>query len=242
MMAQFYTDRWYGIYLTRRLGTTNNSQTFTSIGQQQTMLRRRGVACHMERLSIPQIQSRVGTGRWPIMVGLDMSKVPLGIAGHPFRGSHAILLRATATVKGVPGFLVADPNFSKRTHRLDPTNGRRFYPSWVIQVAYYNAGKWALVPDKAKVIATLPDTALETEVDPVRHIPIALAKVSPGGTVYGDPNRRTVLIRSWAGQAGVGLYAKPAAGVKNPLVPIRIEVSSKLRVGYVGWDKVSNIR
>jgi hypothetical protein len=84
----------------------------------------------------------------------------------------------------------------------------------------------------------------EEMMDPTTHIPVAVCSVAGGGTVYADPERGTILIQSWVGQSTVGLYARvddPSAD-PAPLVPIRIEVSGILRVGWVGVDKVSNIR
>lgn len=86
---------------------------------------------------------------------------------------------------------------------------------------------------------------LEETVDARRHIPVAVCKVASGGTVYADPQRGAVLRANWEGQGTVGLYATsidPPVGDLMPLVPIRIEVRGRLRVGWVGTDKVSNIR
>ena len=92
---------------------------------------------------------------------------------------------------------------------------------------------------------TLPDTALaEDDVDPYKVKPPAVCKVAAGGTVYGDAERSTNLIGSYVGSDNVGIYAVPVnlPAPAGTLVPIRIEVSSKLKVGWVGWDKVSNVR
>jgi hypothetical protein len=85
---------------------------------------------------------------------------------------------------------------------------------------------------------------LEEMVDPRRHIPIAVCAVASGGTVYADPQRGALLRAQWEGQDTVGLYARTIEplGDPMPLVPIRIEVRRKLRVGWIGVDKVSNIR
>ena len=148
--AQYYKDQWFGIYSTRRLVVSNDSQLFTSVGDQSWMLEKRGVPNHISRPIIGEITSILAKERRPITVGLDMSRVPLSIAGHPFRGSHGILLRANGTKNGVPGKWAMDPNFN-RTFRQDPTDGRRFYPDSLLKLAYYDSGKWAIVPDKDKV-------------------------------------------------------------------------------------------
>lgn len=241
MAVEFYKDRKYGIYDTRRLVAPAAGPT--SATQQRDMLRKRGVPADYMRLSIPQLRNRLRTGRWPVILGLDMSKVPLSVAGHPFRGSHAILFRAEVNRNGVLGALGADPNFSTVTNRLDPTRGKRFYPYALLQAAYYDTGKWAVVPTAAKTIP-LPDTSLEGELDATRHIPLMVCAVRAGAGIYADPDRKTRLIANYVGSDTVGLYAKPVnpAALPVPMVPIRIEVSGKVRVAYTGWDTISNIR
>lgn len=149
--AQYYRNQWFGIYATRKLVVSNDSQMFTSVGDQSWMLEKRGVPNHILRPTIAEITRILADQRRPVTVGLDMSKVPLVVAGHPFRGSHGILLRANGWKDGVHGKWALDPNFN-RTYRRDPTEGRRFYPDSVLGQAYYNAGKWAIVPDKDKVV------------------------------------------------------------------------------------------
>jgi hypothetical protein len=89
----------------------------------------------------------------------------------------------------------------------------------------------------------------EDEVDPRLHIPVAVCDVSGPLTVYADSGRRTVLIATFAGAVNVGLYARPQSptdGAKASLVPIRLDLASgaaeDLRIGWVGIDRVSNIR
>jgi hypothetical protein len=149
--AQYYQDVRYGIYSTRRLVVSDDSQLFTSVGDQAWMLSKRGVPNHILRPTIRELTNILANERRPVTVGMDMSRVPLAIAGHPFRGSHGILLRANGVKNGVPGKWAMDPNFN-RTFRRDPTEGRRFYPDSILQVAYFDSGKWAIVPEKDKVV------------------------------------------------------------------------------------------
>lgn len=150
-IAQYYRDTVYGIYATRRLVVSDDSQLFTSVGDQSWMLEKRGVPNHILRPTLPELTRLLATQRRPIGIGLDMSQVPIEIAGHPFRGSHGIELRANVVKNGIDGKWAMDPNFN-RTYRRDPTDGRRFYPNSVLQRAYYDAGKWAIVPDHDKVV------------------------------------------------------------------------------------------
>jgi hypothetical protein len=89
----------------------------------------------------------------------------------------------------------------------------------------------------------------EDELDARKHIPVAVCDVAGPISVYGDSGRRTVLIETWPGATKVGLYAtalSPLDGTKASLVPIRIDLigpaADDLRVGWVGIDRVSNIR
>lgn len=142
----------YGIFRTRRLANFDN-QLSTSVNEQKTMLSKRGVPCTLQRPTVAELHKIVASGR-PVIIGLDMSRVPLVVAGHLFRGKHAITLRLS-----LPGtFDVADPNFND-TYRKDPTNGHRIYPDWVLQGAYWDAGMWAIVPTYAKKPAPAPSPA-----------------------------------------------------------------------------------
>lgn len=137
----------FGIFRTRRLATTSLKLS-TSVTEQKTMLVKRGVPCSLQRPTVAELHKIVASGR-PVIIGLDMSRVPITVAGHPFRGKHAVTLRLS-----LPGtFDCADPNFND-TYRKDPTNGHRIYPDWVLQGAYYNAGMWAIVPTYPKKLPT----------------------------------------------------------------------------------------
>ena len=89
----------------------------------------------------------------------------------------------------------------------------------------------------------------EDVLDPRQHLPIAVCDVGGPISVYADSGRRVVLIETWPGAQDVGLYATAKElmdGTKAALVPIRIDLKSgppeDLRVGWVGIDRVSNIR
>ncbi len=159
-IAHFYRDTAFGIYDTRRLAVSDPYRG-TSVNEQAEMLRGRGVPCHIDQPNLFTIHNLVGGGKRPILLGLDMAKVPEYVAGHPFRGKHAVEILQTAyTNEGRSrGFLVRDPNFN-RTYRIDPTGGQRFYADWIIDAAFCNSGMWGVIPDKVKDIPSLPDTAL----------------------------------------------------------------------------------
>lgn len=167
-IAQYYRDQWFGIYTTRRLVVSDDTQLFTSVGDQAWMLSKRGVPNHILRPGIGEITRILATERRPVAIGMDMSKVPLSIAGHPFRGSHGVLLRANGIKNGVRGKWAMDPNFN-RTYRRDPTEGRRFYPDSVLGIAYYDAGKWAIVPASDKL--TVRYVAVNGPGVNIRHAP-----------------------------------------------------------------------
>jgi hypothetical protein len=158
MMDHYYNDAFHGIYATRRLAVWDDRKLSTSISEQKTMAEKRGVPVIMAQPSVAAIRGLLETGRRPILLGLDMSKVPTAVSGHPFRGNHAILFVANRDASGIVG---RDPNFN-RTYRIDPTRGRRYYPNWIIQQAFCDARMWALIPEQIKPVpALLPDTSIQ---------------------------------------------------------------------------------
>lgn len=138
--GQFFTDHWQGIYRTRRLGADAYGPTFFS--QQRTMLERRGVPCYLTKLSVSNLRAIIRGGKRPVVLMLDFSRVPLNVAGHPFRGKHTVL---ALDIDGSGFITIRDPNFN-RTYRIDPTKGKRRYPNWVIESAQLAA----IVPHRAK--------------------------------------------------------------------------------------------
>lgn len=200
-IAHFYRDQPFGIYDTRRLAVWDNYRG-TSVNEQAEMLRQRGVPCHIDQPNLFEIHNLVGGGRRPILLGLDMAKVPEYVAGHPFRGHHAVEILQTAyTNEGRSrGFWVRDPNFN-RTYRTDPTGGQRFYADWIIDVAFCNSGMWGVVPDRVKDVpsSSLPSTT-KADGDPA---PMKFrTEVSPKGQATsrivqaGKPIRAGVSVNS----------------------------------------------
>ena len=150
-IAGFYKDRWYGIEATRLLVT--GSGTPTNAWQQAAMLEARGVPASVREItSTAEMHGLVDSGRRPIVIGVEMSRVPDVFRDHPFLGWHAITLMGRAVVDGTVGFWVNDPNFSPPGGiRPDPDRGMKFYPDWVIASAYIsNSPRFAIVPDSAK--------------------------------------------------------------------------------------------
>jgi hypothetical protein len=85
--------------------------------------------------------------------------------------------------------------------------------------------------------AIMPIIGKEDDVDPKVDIPIGRANIAAGGSVYGDPAKSTVLIASWVGAQGVGVYSQRAG-----LTAIRIDLGTggaDLRIGWIGNDKVT---
>jgi hypothetical protein len=149
------TPNWHGIYQNRRL-VTSSLELSSTIGDQSLILWKRGVPNAIDKVTLTGLHNLMATRKRPIVLGLDFSRVPLDVAGHPFRGSHSIMLRANAA----GGFTYLDPNFN-RTYRTDPQRGYRFMPDWVLYDAYYAVPtQWAIVPNKDKLLPSLPDTAL----------------------------------------------------------------------------------
>ncbi len=141
-IAHAYTGKAFGIYATRRLATAADYRG-TSVGEQKIMLEKRGVPCLFAQITLAGIKQRLETSRWPVLVGMWYAYVPYEVAGHSFRGWHAVELLQNV----VGGVLVRDPNFNT-TFRRDPTDGKRFYPDWVIKKAYVDTHGWALTPLK----------------------------------------------------------------------------------------------
>ena len=154
-IAQYYRNVLLSIYQTRTL-VVSNPYRGTSANEQQLMLIRRGVPANVIQPTVAEMHKLVSSGRRPIIVGLDMSKVPLEMAGHPFRGMHAVVLRHNRA----GGFDVLDPNFSRKI-RPDPTNGHRFYSDSVIARAFVarqgsTARGWGIAPLYPKALPPPP--------------------------------------------------------------------------------------
>jgi hypothetical protein len=162
----YYNDQFHGIYTNRRL-VTASLELSSTIGEQAQILWKRNVPNAIDKINLAGLHELMKSKRRPIVLGLDFSKVPLSVAGHPFRGSHSIMLRANAT----GGFTYLDPNFN-RTYRTDPEHGYRFMPDWVLNAAYYNVPtQWAIIPTKDKLVPSLPDTATSPSIPRVKGLP-----------------------------------------------------------------------
>jgi hypothetical protein len=160
-----------------------------------------------------------------------------------FTDDHAILLLPQRTVGHT---LVGDPLCT--TFNFWPDAELRAYAEKLGR-----RGHGVLTPQPIFYAATrpqidIPDTSTEAAVDPVRHLPVAIADIGPG-TVYADPDRRSILIPSWGGARNVGLYALPASptvGGRPALAAIRLDLvgptGDDLRIAWVGVDLVSNVR
>lgn len=154
------TPNWHGIYQNRRM-VTASLELSSTIGDQSLILWKRNVPNVLDKPTITGLHNIMANRLKPVVLGLDFSRVPLDVAGHPFRGSHSIMLRGNA----IGGFTYLDPNFN-RTYRQDPQHGYRFMPDWVLYNAYYAVPtQWALVPQKDKLLPSLPDTALPGSPD-----------------------------------------------------------------------------
>jgi hypothetical protein len=192
-VAHFYTDHHTGIYRTRILAAPPLGPT--SVVDQRSMLEKRGVPCFIGQWPVSSITKVVAGGRHPMILGLYYALVPYEVAGHPFRGWHSIEVLDNAVHNGIPGKLIRDPNFN-RTYRQDPTNGRRFYPDWVIEHAFASQpNAWGIMPSAPKAVP-LPDTstAARVEGDPA---PMKFRAVDQRRTVReGKPLRAGYTVNS----------------------------------------------
>lgn len=153
-MAGFYKDRWFSIEATRTLVAAQ--QTPTHAWQQRDMAIARGVPATVRVIeSLAELHGLVDSGRRPTLIGVQMSRVPSGVRGHPFEGWHALLVLGRAVVNNANGFWITDPNFSPPGGiRPDPAHGSRFYSDGIIQWAYIaNSPRYAVVPNSLKPIA-----------------------------------------------------------------------------------------
>jgi hypothetical protein len=221
-VANFYRNASFGINATRTLSGAPN-YVGTSIAQQRTMLAKRGVPCYAAQPSVTQMRDLVASGRRPIIVGLYMARVPSAMRGHPFTGMHSVVLRKTRTLNGVRGFDVLDPNFSKKTGRIDPTNGHRFYSEAVVAWAFYEATirgrSWALIPTNPKAVtAPAPTTAYVKFNAGVNGVNLRSGPTSLVNNIYAtawsdaDPKPNGIIRRSdgkWIGNTNARrtLYA-----------------------------------
>lgn len=166
-ILEFYHDRDYNVNHIRR--TVADDLIPTNVSEQAMMMKKQGLDADIAVLSITRLTEILASGRRPVLIGLDMSQVPPDIAGHPFRGAHAVVALTNVIKNGVYGKYIMDPNFSPRTGRTDPTGGKRFYPNYIVNRAMDSAAtmRWGVVPKAAKIIqapAPLPDITEEQEM------------------------------------------------------------------------------
>lgn len=193
-----YRGTHYSIYETRRLGTYDPYRG-TSVGEQKEMLSRRGVPCTFTQLSMAQIKAYGAQGRHPVLLGLNMAAVPYDIAGHTFRGWHAVVALQNTSRNGESGVLVRDPNFNI-TFRIDPTDGKRFYPDAVIKRAYVDQGGWALFP-----ILPMPDVSWYGRVRATVGAIIRFHPVQQADEIFAEAKRDGYTYRP----GGARLWANP---------------------------------
>lgn len=154
-IAHFYRDIRFGIEDTRRLVT--GCCVPTTASQQAAMLTARGVPATAVWIdSLAQLDELLGTaGTRPIILGIEMWRVPAAVRDHPFLGWHAVCVMARARLSdGREGYWVNDPNFSPPGgNRPDPDGGRKFYSRSVMQYAYIdNWIRWSVVPNRHKQV------------------------------------------------------------------------------------------
>lgn len=219
-VAEFYTNKSFGIYRTRKLAAASYGPT--SFYEQMMMLTKRGVPCVQWRGSVATLRSIVSGGRQPMVIGMLYAYVPDSIAGHPFNGWHAVEVLDTARRNGVDGFWIRDPNFN-RTYRPDPTAGHRFYPDWVIQSAFVNAGGWGIKPNKPKSIvryARLNGDGIHVRYGPGKKGTSDLARLfattlngklirHDGDVIWDSRNTRPVIFRGFVEGARHGIGEWP---------------------------------
>jgi hypothetical protein len=247
-IACFYRDTYLGVEATRKIIAGTGPYNVTGVGdtvygapqgtpttawQQAEMLRKRGIGAKVFQIdSLPELRDLLKTGRRPVLIGIEMIRVPPSIRDHPFTGWHAVLVLAST----LGGFWITDPNFNP-PWRPDPENGRKWYPDAVLQYAFINnAPRWSVIPDHPKVIA-IPDTATE-EPDVYEWIPkmthqipkVAVVRTgttllkNPDGTKHYTLTSQTevevigslaVGKQYWVGRRkkGPGLFLVPDAGV-----------------------------
>lgn len=154
-IVEFYRDVNIHINALRSYAASN--LTPTNVSQQKIMMEKAGVPCDIVKFTISSLKQIISSGRRPVLIGLDMSRVPLSVAGHPFRGAHAVVALANTVRNGVSGILIMDPNFNT-THRIDPTNGQRFYSDSIVSYALQGASVqgWGVAPRASKNVSVVP--------------------------------------------------------------------------------------
>jgi hypothetical protein len=126
-------------------------KTPTNAAQQRDMLIARGVPASARYVNtVDELHGLVDSGRRPIIVGIQMSRIPYQYRGHSFLGWHAVTFITGTYRDGKRGFLVNDPNFPAGS-----PSSRRFYPDWLVKSAWQdNVPRWCVVPNSLKPLTT----------------------------------------------------------------------------------------
>jgi hypothetical protein len=172
----------------------------TNAYQQRDMLIAQGIPASVRQIStVAELHALVDSGRRPVLIGILMALLPNSVSGHPFDGWHAVVVLGKATVNGVNGFWVNDPNFSpKGGIRPDPKMGRRFYSDAVMRTAYTNnQPASAVVPTVAKPLAAPPPPTNPN--DRVIHSLMVSQgspwiRATPGGALRGQATKGMRLV------------------------------------------------
>lgn len=147
----------WGPYNVSGVGTVYGApaRTPTTAWQQRDMLIRGGVGASVRTLNgLTELHSLVDSNRRPLILGIQMSRVPANFRDHSFLGWHAVVVMSGGWRDGTHGFWVNDPNFAPGQ---DPDGGMKWYPDWVMQQAWANnSPRYAVVPTNPK---PLPVTA-----------------------------------------------------------------------------------
>lgn len=194
-IAGFYNDSWYQIETTRRLVTGCCDPT--TAHEQAQMLTERGVQADVQAIeSMGELDTVLADGMRPIVMGIQMSRVPASVRDHNFTGWHAVtILRKARNAMGKSGYIVMDPNFSPPGgYRPDPDRGHKFYSREVMYYAVMqNFQQWAVVPRFPKRITRW---AIVKSTVPLCRRPRLSAKINQPhnqfellvkGTVVGGP-------------------------------------------------------
>lgn len=149
-LAKFFRDKLgLKINTTRKLAIPSlQCWRGAKYSEQQVMLAKRKVPNVMVRItSLQQLRSLTGSGRRPVILFMNMGRVPRSIRGYNFSLMHSIVCMYPKVESGVSGFRMMDPNFR------DKALCKRFYPDWVIQQAFLNYSEhYALVPLAVKKV------------------------------------------------------------------------------------------
>lgn len=150
-VSNYYTNKLhYGIEKTRDLGSARNG-TGTSTHEQKEMLNARGIPSSALTLTPTQIKKILSTGRRPIVLWLLMEHIPRNIRGHNFTGRHAVSALANGK-KGIEtGIWINEPNQRRNSPEYEK---QRFIPDRYWIPASAAMGRWCIVPDKDKALAT----------------------------------------------------------------------------------------